>query len=152
MEYFVAVGAGIGTAGDGAAGDGAPGEVGRVGAKVGVRDGAEAADDGVHQADRLTRYIGASDRRPTLSRLGGAEWKTVKSKVKKSVEVIAEDLLELYAKRQVAQGYAFSDDAPWQNELEASFPYIETDDQELVIEQVKQDMESSRPMDRLVCV
>jgi transcription-repair coupling factor (superfamily II helicase) len=105
----------------------------------------------VHQADRLTRYIGAKGRTPSINRLGGVEWKNIKSRVKKAVERIAEDLLELYAKRKVAQGFAFSSDTPWQKELEASFPYIETEDQTRVIEEVKTDMEIDRPMDRLIC-
>jgi transcription-repair coupling factor (superfamily II helicase) len=105
----------------------------------------------VHQADRLTRYVGSSGERPTLSRLGGVEWQSVKSKVKKAVEAIAEDLLELYASRELVKGRPFSKDTPWQRELEASFPYVETEDQLRVIEEVKSDMESERPMDRLVC-
>jgi transcription-repair coupling factor (superfamily II helicase) len=105
----------------------------------------------VHQADRLTRYVGSAGERPSLSRLGGTEWRSSKSRVRRAVEAIAEDLLELYALREGAEGYAFSKDTPWQHELEASFPYIETDDQLRVIAEVKGDMESSRPMDRLVC-
>jgi transcription-repair coupling factor (superfamily II helicase) len=105
----------------------------------------------VYQADRLTRYIGPDSRLPSPSRLGGVEWKNVKSRVKEAVEEVAQDLLELYAQRQVVTGYAFSPDNPWQQELEASFPYIETDDQARVIAEVKQDMESPRPMDRLIC-
>ena len=105
----------------------------------------------VHQADRLTRYVGAAGERPTLSRLGGTEWRSSKSRVRRAVEAIAEDLLELYALRESAEGYAFSKDTPWQRELEASFPYIETEDQLRVIAEAKADMESSRPMDRLVC-
>lgn len=105
----------------------------------------------VHQADRLTRYVGTKGYNPSLSRLGGVEWRRVKSRVKAAVEEVAEDLLELYAKRSVAKGLAFSPDTHWQKELEASFPYIETQDQLRVIEEVKQDMETPRPMDRLVC-
>jgi transcription-repair coupling factor (superfamily II helicase) len=105
----------------------------------------------VYQADRLTRYVGPDSRFPSPSRLGGVEWRNVKSKVKEAVEEVAEDLLELYAQRQIVTGYAFSPDAPWQQELEASFPYIETEDQARVIAEVKQDMESPSPMDRLIC-
>jgi transcription-repair coupling factor (superfamily II helicase) len=105
----------------------------------------------VHQVDRLTRYVGPEGREPTASRLGGTEWKTVKSHVKEAVRAVAEDLLELYAKRSIVPGYTFSPDAPWQQELEASFPYVETEDQIRVLEEVKQDMESPRPMDRLIC-
>lgn len=105
----------------------------------------------VHQADRLTRYVGPDSRPPSLSRLGGTEWRNVKSNVKEAVQEVAEDLLELYAKRSTVQGHSFLHDTPWQQELEASFPYIETDDQIRVLEEVKRDMESPRPMDRLIC-
>jgi len=105
----------------------------------------------VHQADRLTRYVGASSREPNPSRLGGSQWITAKGKVQKAVEEMAEELLDLYANRSVVQGHAFSPDTPWQRDLEASFPYIETDDQLQVLDEVKKDMEASLPMDRLVC-
>ncbi len=116
----------------------------------------EYADDAqlfvpIHQADRLTRYIGPDGRPPTLSRLGSPDWKSTKSHVKEAVQEVAEDLLELYARRSVIEGYAFSEDNAWQQELEASFPYIETDDQMRVIAEVKRDMQSNRPMDRLIC-
>ncbi|MBN1538089.1 MAG: transcription-repair coupling factor [Anaerolineales bacterium] len=105
----------------------------------------------VHQADRLSVYVGADTRQPALSRLGSAEWRTVKNHVKEAVVEVAEDLLELYAKRNIIQGYEFSPDNNWQEELEASFPYIETEDQLRVLEEVKADMQSTRPMDRLIC-
>jgi transcription-repair coupling factor (superfamily II helicase) len=105
----------------------------------------------VYQADRLTRYVGAKGYTPNLNRLGGIEWRNVKSRVSKAVEAVAEDLLELYAKRQIAKGKAFNADTPWQKELEASFPYVETEDQLRVVKEVKADMESKRPMDRLIC-
>ncbi|MBE0409774.1 MAG: transcription-repair coupling factor [Anaerolineales bacterium] len=105
----------------------------------------------VHQADRLTRYIGYSNRPPTPSRLGSSEWRNVKVRVKEAVREVANDLLDLYAKRQITLGHSFSPDSPWQQELESSFPYIETDDQLMVMKEVKRDMESSRPMDRLIC-
>ncbi len=105
----------------------------------------------VHQADRVTRYIGPEGRNPTLSRLGSAEWRNVKSHVKEAVQEVAEDLLELYAKRSVIQGYSYGKDTAWQQELEASFPYIETEDQVKVLQEVKHDMELPRPMDRLIC-
>ncbi|HJS29870.1 MAG TPA: transcription-repair coupling factor, partial [Anaerolineales bacterium] len=104
----------------------------------------------VHQADRLTRYVGPDGRTPSPTRLGGIEWRSVRARVKKAVEEVAEDLLELYARRQSVKGHAFSKDIPWQRELEAGFPYIETEDQLRVIDEVKQDMESQQPMDRLV--
>ena len=105
----------------------------------------------VHQADRLTRYVGGRGEAPVLSRLGGTEWRGTKSRVRRAVEAIAEDLLELYAKRAMVTGYAFAPDSAWQRELEASFPYVETEDQLRVLEEVKRDMQSPRPMDRLVC-
>jgi transcription-repair coupling factor (superfamily II helicase) len=105
----------------------------------------------VYQADRLTRYIGPDAHPPTPTRLGSPEWRTTKSRVREAVEEVAQDLLELYARRSVVEGYAFSKDAPWQKELEASFPYIETQDQLRVITEVKQDMETTKPMDRLIC-
>jgi transcription-repair coupling factor (superfamily II helicase) len=105
----------------------------------------------VHQADRLTRYIGYSSRPPKLTRLGSAEWRNVKARVKEAVKELADDLLDLYAKRQLALGHAFSPDSSWQQELESSFPYIETEDQLIVMKDVKFDMESQRPMDRLIC-
>jgi transcription-repair coupling factor (superfamily II helicase) len=105
----------------------------------------------VHQADRLSRYVGPDSRIPTPSRLGSVEWRNAKRWVKEAVQEVAEDLLDLYAQRQVVKGHAFSPDTPWQQELEASFPYIETEDQLRVLAEVKQDMESPRPMDRLIC-
>ncbi len=105
----------------------------------------------VHQADRLSRYIGPSADSPSLTRLGTAEWSRVKSRVRESVEEIAKDLLQLYATRQVVTGHAFSPDTNWQQELEEAFPYIETADQIRAIEDVKHDMELPRPMDRLLC-
>lgn len=105
----------------------------------------------VYQADRLTRFVGPDGRTPTATRLGSPEWRNVKSRAQEAVEEVAEDLLDLYAQRQVIAGHAFSPDTPWQQELEASFPYVETEDQMRVIEDVKRDMESARPMDRLIC-
>ena len=105
----------------------------------------------VYQADRLTRYQGPDSRIPHPTRLGSAEWRTTKSQVKEAVEHVAQDLLELYAQRQVVIGYSFGVDSTWQQELEASFPYIETNDQLRVISEVKLDMENPRPMDRLIC-
>ena len=105
----------------------------------------------VYQADRISRYVGPGSRIPNPSRLGGVEWRNTKGRVKEAVKEVAEDLLALYAKRQVSSGHAFSIDTPWQQELESSFPYIETDDQVRVLNEVKNDMENSRPMDRLIC-
>ena len=83
--------------------------------------------------------------------MGSADWNTVKRRTKKAVEDIAKELLEIYAKREVAEGYAFSPDSDWQSEVEDAFPYIETDDQLRAIAEVKQDMENPQPMDRLIC-
>jgi transcription-repair coupling factor (superfamily II helicase) len=105
----------------------------------------------VHQADRLSRYIGADDRPPSLHRLGGAEWAQVKRRAQEAAEEVAEELLELYAAREASPGYAFSPDHPWQHELEAAFPYVETEDQMRAIQEIKADMEKPRPMDRLIC-
>ena len=105
----------------------------------------------VHQADRLSRYIGPEGEPPAPTHLGTAEWSTAKQKVREAVVEVARDLLELYAKRQVVQGHPFQVDTPWQHELEASFPYVETEDQLRAINEVKRDMESPRPMDRLLC-
>ncbi|MFH2040596.1 MAG: DEAD/DEAH box helicase, partial [Chloroflexota bacterium] len=105
----------------------------------------------IHQADRITRYLGASGGVPSVGQLGTQEWQETKRRVRQAVEEIASDLLDLYATRQIARGFAFSKDNAWQAELEKSFPYIETLDQISVIEDVKRDMESVRPMDRLLC-
>lgn len=104
-----------------------------------------------HQADRVTRYIGPDHETPMLTRLGTQEWQTARQKVKEGVQIVAQELLELYAKRMQSVGFAFSADSPWQKELEASFPYTETTDQLKAIQDVKSDMENTRPMDRLLC-
>ncbi len=105
----------------------------------------------VHQADRLTRYVGAEGVEPALDRLGGQEWHEKKSRVKEAVLEVAQEMLDLYARRNVVQGYSFKPDTQWQKELEDSFPYVETDDQKRAIADIKHDMESPRPMDRLLC-
>jgi transcription-repair coupling factor (superfamily II helicase) len=105
----------------------------------------------IHQADRLSRYIGADDRPPRLNRLGTAQWQMAKERAKRATEEVARELLELYAARELAEGYAFSPDTEWQAELEAAFPYYETEDQMHAIAEVKADMEKSKPMDRLIC-
>jgi transcription-repair coupling factor (superfamily II helicase) len=101
--------------------------------------------------DRVSRYIGAGDQAPHLSRLRTPEWQRTKNRVKESVAEIARELLDLYAVRGVAPGFAFSADSLWQQELEASFPYMETPDQIEAIMTVKEDMEKAKPMDRLIC-
>ncbi|MEW6568855.1 MAG: transcription-repair coupling factor [Chloroflexota bacterium] len=105
----------------------------------------------IHQADRVTRYVGVDDAPPTPSRLGTQEWERVKGRARESAEQVARELLELYARRMAVTGHAFSPDTAWQRELEASFPYVETEDQLRSIEAVKVDMERPRPMDRLIC-
>jgi transcription-repair coupling factor (superfamily II helicase) len=105
----------------------------------------------IHQADRLSKYIGADDHAPEVHRLGTADWSQVRSKAKEAALEVARELLELYAVRELSPGFAFSADTPWQNELEASFPYIETDDQLRAIRDVKSDMQQPQPMDRLIC-
>jgi transcription-repair coupling factor (superfamily II helicase) len=101
--------------------------------------------------DRVSRYIGAGDQAPHLSRLRTPEWQRTKKRVKESVAEIARELIDLYAAREVAPGFAFSADSIWQQELEASFPYMETPDQVEAIMTVKEDMEKAKPMDRLIC-
>jgi len=103
------------------------------------------------QVDRVSRYVGAGDQPPTLSRLGTQEWARTKERIKESVAQIARELLSLYAAREVIPGFAFSPDNLWQQELESSFPYLETTDQSEAVCAVKSDMEKLKPMDRLVC-
>ncbi|MBN1889170.1 MAG: hypothetical protein JW850_14350, partial [Thermoflexales bacterium] len=105
----------------------------------------------IHQADRLSRYIGADDRPPTVHRLGTAEWGQVRQRAQEAALEVAKELLELYAVRETVSGFAFSSDTAWQQELEAAFPYIETEDQLHAIHDVKADMQKKRPMDRLIC-
>ncbi len=100
---------------------------------------------------RIQRYVSEEGFQPKLTKLGSAEWERVKGRTRKSVEHVARDLVELYAKRLAQEGHAFSEDGLWQKELEASFPFEDTPDQARAAEEVKQDMESPRPMDRLVC-
>jgi len=103
-----------------------------------------------HQADRIARYVGAGEVEPAVSRLGTADWDKAKKRARRAVEDIAREILELYARRETARRAAFAPDTTWQGELEAAFPYVETEDQLKAIEAVKADMESDRPMDRLV--
>jgi transcription-repair coupling factor (superfamily II helicase) len=104
----------------------------------------------VHQIDRLSRYIAPGGHAPSLHRLGTVEWAQVKERTRRAVADIADELLELYAAREVVAGHAFPPDDTWQHELEAAFPYVETEDQLHAIDEVKADMERARPMDRLV--
>ncbi len=114
-------------------------------------EGADRLYVPVHQADRLSRYVGADDRPPRLDRLGAVRWQRVKERAERAAEEVARELLDLYAARELVAGHAFSPDTPWQAELEAGFPYFETEDQLKAIEEVKADMEKPKPMDRLVC-
>ena len=104
-----------------------------------------------NQLDTIRKFVGGGERIPKVNRLGGKEWEQTKARVKKNLREVAKELIELYAKRQKVQGYAFSKDTPWQTQFENSFPYQETDDQLRCIEEVKKDMEMPKPMDRLLC-
>jgi transcription-repair coupling factor (superfamily II helicase) len=101
------------------------------------------------QIDAITPYSGGEQ--PSLNRLGGAEWQKQKARVRAATREIARELVQLYQRRATVEGHAFSPDTPWQLEMEQAFPYPETPDQLRAIAEVKADMESSRPMDRLVC-
>lgn len=105
----------------------------------------------IHQADRLTRYVGADERPPSLTKLGVGDWARVKSKARRAILEEAQELYELYRQRAQTSGYAYPPDDHWQHELEASFPFVETEDQLRVAREVKSDMESQQPMDRLIC-
>ena len=99
--------------------------------------------------EQITRYVGGEA--PSVHRIGGADWQNAKKRARKAVKQIAAELIQLYAARMSAPGFAFSPDTPWQRELEASFAYIETIDQQSTIDEVKADMQRSYPMDRVVC-
>jgi transcription-repair coupling factor (superfamily II helicase) len=103
------------------------------------------------QIAKVSRYIGADARSPSLSKLGGKAWQNLKSRARASVRELAGELLALYAQRRQAPGYALDLTSDWLERLESSFPYRETDDQQQAIEAVKEDLEADRPMDRLVC-
>ncbi|MDX3357552.1 transcription-repair coupling factor [Streptomyces sp. ME01-24h] len=101
------------------------------------------------QLEQITKYVGGEA--PSLHRLGGADWTKTKARAKKAVKEIAADLIRLYSARMAAPGHTFGPDTPWQRELEDAFPYAETPDQLTTIAEVKEDMEKSVPMDRLIC-
>jgi transcription-repair coupling factor len=105
----------------------------------------------IDQADKVSKYIGSQELMPKLTRLGSAEWSTITSKVRKETQKIAKELLALYAARKTAQGFAYKKDIESQDKFEETFPYEETPGQLKAINDVKGDMESSEPMDRLVC-
>ena len=103
------------------------------------------------QLDSIQKFSGPDGHKPKLNKLGTAEWSKTKSKVKTAVAGIAKELVELYAIRQNRQGYCFGPDSVWQQEFEEMFPYEETDDQLTAIAETKQDMESTKIMDSLLC-
>ena len=104
-----------------------------------------------NQLDSIRKYVGGDEGGLKVNKLGSKEWLKTKAKVKKNLREVAKELIELYAKREKAKGYAFPKDSPWQNQFEDSFPYQETDDQLRCIDEVKKDMENDKPMDRLLC-
>ncbi len=105
----------------------------------------------VEQLDRVTRYVGPEGASPRLTRLHTADWSRAMARARKATRKLAFDLVDVYARRAATQGFAFSADTPWQHEMESAFPYQETPDQLAAIADVKADMQSQRPMDRLIC-
>lgn len=105
----------------------------------------------VEQFDLIQKYVGSEEKEPKISKLGGQDWNRAKSKVRASVKDIADDLIKLYAARQQSTGYAFGPDTSYQQEFEEMFPYEETTDQLRTIREIKADMQTPRPMDRLLC-
>ena len=105
----------------------------------------------IDQMNLIQKYIGSDSAKPKINKLSSSEWARTKTKAKKAVEDMAKDLLELYAKRESREGYAFSPDTPWQNQFEDLFPYEETEGQIKSSMEIKKDMENTRPMDRLLC-
>jgi transcription-repair coupling factor (superfamily II helicase) len=103
------------------------------------------------QIGKVSRYVGADAKAPTLSKLGGKAWDNLKARAREHLREMAGELLQLYAERQTRAGVAFDPEHEWVERLEASFPYRETEDQARAIEAVKEDLEAPRPMDRLVC-
>ncbi|MFC1926400.1 transcription-repair coupling factor, partial [Chloroflexota bacterium] len=103
------------------------------------------------QVDRVSRYIGPGGYMPSLTRLGTQEWNRAKRRAREAAGELAQELKALYSEREVVAGHPFSPDTVWQQELEASFPYVETPDQLQAVQHVKQDMERPKPMDRLIC-
>jgi len=105
----------------------------------------------VDQFAKISRYVGADGAHPPLSKLGGTRWETIKSRARRAAQELAGELLNLYAERRRREGHAFPPDGDWQRDFEDAWPYRETADQREAIEQVKADMETGRPMDRLIC-
>jgi transcription-repair coupling factor (superfamily II helicase) len=105
----------------------------------------------VDQLAKISRYVGADGAHPPLSKLGGTRWDTLKARARRAAQELAGELLNLYAERKRREGHSFPPDTDWQREFEDAFPFAETPDQRDAIEFVKGDMESPRPMDRLIC-
>ncbi len=105
----------------------------------------------IDQIEMVQKYVGSEERDPKVNKLGGADWQRAKSKAQSSVKDIADELIKLYADRQEAPGFAFSQDSAYQSEFEAMFPYEETPDQLRAITEIKTNMEKKQPMDRLLC-
>ncbi|MDR3687625.1 MAG: transcription-repair coupling factor [Coriobacteriia bacterium] len=105
----------------------------------------------VDQIDRVTKYVGADGGSPRITRLNTADWSRATGKARKAARQLAFDLVDLYARRATVAGYTYREDTPWQMEMEAAFPFEETPDQLAAIADVKADMESDKPMDRLIC-
>jgi transcription-repair coupling factor (superfamily II helicase) len=105
----------------------------------------------VAQMDLIQKYAGADAKKPKLNKLGTVQWGRTKSQVKKAVQAVAKDLVELYAARQQSEGFVYGPDTVWQKEFEEMFPFEETEDQIQAIEDTKHDMESTKIMDRLIC-
>ena len=101
--------------------------------------------------DSIRKYVGAEEAGLKLNKLGSKDWEKTKTRVKNNLRAVAKELIELYARRDKSRGHAFSPDTIWQKEFEGKFPYVETDDQLRCIDEVKHDMESEKPMDRLLC-
>lgn len=105
----------------------------------------------VDQMDQVQKYVASEDKSPKLNKLGGTDWKKTKAKVQQSVEDIADELIDLYKEREMSVGYKYGPDTAEQNDFELDFPYELTPDQSKSIDEIKQDMEIERPMDRLLC-
>ncbi|MDU5105151.1 transcription-repair coupling factor [Clostridium sp.] len=105
----------------------------------------------VDQLDLVQKYIGSEGKTPKVNKLGSAEWSKAKAKVRKSINEIAQDLVKLYATRATLKGYKYNKDTEWQRQFEDEFPFEETPDQLTSLEEIKKDMESDKPMDRLLC-
>lgn len=105
----------------------------------------------VNQLDMLQKYFSPEGTSPKLSHMGGKQFEAVKARIKENVKNVAKDLLLIYAEREIREGHIFQEDSPWQKEFEEAFPYDETPDQKKAADEVKSDMQSIKPMDRLIC-